>query len=282
MGQKMVDRPEGLDQLNGGLFSNSGNAGDIVNGVSCQAHHFHNLFGGHAKAPDDAVYVVPDFLHRVVDLDMVTDELKKVFVPGNDDDVGLRLQPLRHRSNQIVGFVSLQFQGRNPVSFHDLLDIRDLRGQAFRHGRPVGLVFSVNVASKGGRLRIKGHHDVVRLVILEHLEKHLGKTEDRVGRDTLGIGEMPDGIEGTVDIRRAINQKKRRSVRHVCPCSSAKAQAPHPTPHSPAGRQGRHSVPTQTAPFFFPAGPDPGLMGCGCKPGSGPVVWPCRGRRQPI
>ena len=95
---------------------------------------------------------VPVFLHRVVDLDMVTDQLENVLVPGDDDDVGLRLQPLRHRSNQIIGLVSLHFQGRNPISFDDLLDVRDLRDKAFRHGRPVGLVFFINVASKGGRL----------------------------------------------------------------------------------------------------------------------------------
>ena len=54
-------------------------------------------------------------LHRVVDLDPVIDQLKKVFVPGDDDDIGLGLQPLGHRSNQIIGFVSLHLQGRNPI-----------------------------------------------------------------------------------------------------------------------------------------------------------------------
>jgi hypothetical protein len=51
-------------------------------------------------------------------------------------------------------------------------------------------------------------------VFLEDLKKHLSEAIDGIGREALGVGEMTDGIKGTIDIGRAINQKKFRTIRH--------------------------------------------------------------------
>jgi hypothetical protein len=51
-------------------------------------------------------------------------------------------------------------------------------------------------------------------MLLEQLEKHLGKAEGGIGRKASGIGEMSDGIEGTIDIRGAIDQKEPGRIRH--------------------------------------------------------------------
>jgi hypothetical protein len=42
-------------------------------------------------------------------------------------------------------------------------------------------------------------------MLLDHFEKHLSEAEGRIGGKSLGIGEMTDRIESTVDIGRAID-----------------------------------------------------------------------------
>ena len=48
----------------------------------------------------------------------------------------------------------------------------------------------------------------------QDLEKHLGETVGGIRRETFRIGEVADRVEGPVDIRRAINQKKSGTIGH--------------------------------------------------------------------
>jgi hypothetical protein len=42
-------------------------------------------------------------------------------------------------------------------------------------------------------------------MLLDHFEKHLSEAIDGIGGEAFGIREVTDGIEGTENIRRAVD-----------------------------------------------------------------------------
>ena len=211
MGQKIFDRSEGLDQFNGRLLPDPRDPGILS--MASPARPMTSTTCSGLTPKRSMTSSTPNFslLHGVVDLDPVTHQLEDVLVPGDDDDIRLRFHALGHRSNEVIRLVSFHLQRGNPITFDDPFDIRDLEDEALRHGRSVGLIFLVDFASKGRGPRIKGHDKIVRLMIFENLEEHLGEAIDGIGGKAFGIGEMADGIEGTIDIRGAIDQKEART-----------------------------------------------------------------------
>jgi hypothetical protein len=61
--------------------------------------------------------------------------------------------------------------------------------------------------AKGGAFEIEGNGDKLGFPVTEELDQHHGKSVDGIGRKSLGIGKVPDGIKGTIDIIASINQE---------------------------------------------------------------------------
>src|SRR5690554_1244379 len=59
---------------------------------------------------------------------------------------------------------------------------------------------------------VEGHRDEVGVFILDELFEHLGKPVDRVGGHAGGVGEVPNRVEGPVDVGRAVDQIDRFAV----------------------------------------------------------------------
>ena len=178
----MIDRPKGLDQFDRRLLSDSGDPGDIVNGVSCQAHHLHDLVRPYTEALDDLLLPEPFLLHGVINLNPVAYQLEEVLVSGDDHHIDFRFQTFCHGPDEIIGLIPLHLQCGYAITSDDLLDIRNLRNELLRHSRPVGLIGLKGLAPEGRRLRVEDNGKIVGPVIFEHLEKHLDKPVNRVGR----------------------------------------------------------------------------------------------------
>ena len=97
-------------------------------------------------------------------------------------------------------------QGRQPEAVDDLLDIRELHDQLFRHAGAVGLVFGKLAVPLGGTLAVEDQGQVVGLALLDHLEEHVGDAVGGVGGQALGSAEPPDGMEGPVKIGTDVDE----------------------------------------------------------------------------
>ena len=138
---------------------------------------------------------------------MRADELEQVLVAADEHDVEVVLEPRAGRGGeQVVGLDPLLLDDRDPVGPHQVPDDRDLRHQPLGHRRPRRLVLrEVRVAGRRP-LRVERHGEVVRLLLAHDLQQHRREAVDRVGREALGVREVPDRVERPVDVGVPVDQ----------------------------------------------------------------------------
>ena len=157
-----LDRPVGGDELGGGLLPDPGDAGQVVAGVAPQRRVVGVLLGGHAAgALHDAGLVVErvvgDAPLVVEDPDVgVVDELERVAVAGDDDDVDAGLVGLGGQGrDDVVGFHPVDGEDGEVQRVEDLPDQRQLRREDRRGLLAARLVLGVHRVAKRGPRRCR-------------------------------------------------------------------------------------------------------------------------------
>ena len=199
--QQILHRTELGDKLDGRLLPDSGHARNVVGTVAGQRLHLHHLVGRAAEAflhflwPEDLVF------HGIEHAHPFGNDLHQILVARNDGHLHPFGGMLSCQSgNDIVGLVALKLQSRQVESPHQILDQRNLRHQVLRHGSAVGLVFRINLLAEGRPPGVKHHRQMIRRMLTDHLEQHVGEAVNGVGGLSFGIGQMADGKIGAVDI----------------------------------------------------------------------------------
>ena len=88
------------------------------------------------------------------------------------------------------------------------MDRLDLLAQLIRHGRAIGLVFSVYVVAEGGALGIEYHDHLIARVIGHQLSDHADYPFGRAGVQTLGVRKCGQGVISAKQIRRSVHQNE--------------------------------------------------------------------------
>jgi hypothetical protein len=68
------------------------------------------------------------------------------------------------------------------------------------------LVFLINAMTMGLALVVEGHGYIIRVLFPQDLEQHLGKSQNRIGGLTAGVGKIRQGVKGTVKVGVAVDE----------------------------------------------------------------------------
>ena len=60
--------------------------------------------------------------------------------------------------------------------------------------------------AKSGSFGIKKHGGILRGTVFHEFHEHAGKSENRIGRKSSGIGESPDGMVGAINIGGTVDE----------------------------------------------------------------------------
>ena len=93
--------------------------------------------------------------------------------------------------------------------------MRHLSAQGVGHLGPRALVVGEVAVAEGTALRVPGDGQVIRLLVPDQLEQHVGESEEGIGRQPLRVRHSADGIKGPKTPCWA-----RRSDRASCASSS--------------------------------------------------------------
>ena len=203
MGIGIFDAVIMLDDPLRRLRPHAGHAGDVVAAVAHQSLQVDKLLRGNAPLHLHLCRGVPRglglSLHglRQRNPDMRIRQLQKVPVAGNDGHLMARcLHALRHGAENVIRLIALQCQNGNVHALQQLLHQRHLLQQLRRHGLSRALVAVKHFVSEGRLRQIKGHRQVIRAFLLQHLQQNVHKAEDAVDVLSLGIAELRYAVEG--------------------------------------------------------------------------------------
>jgi hypothetical protein len=143
------------------------------------------------------------------------DELQHVFVRRHDHDIeSLRRGLCRERPDDVVGFITGQFQDRDPVGVEGAADVLNLGGQVRSHRNAVGLVPGIGVVAHGPFRAVPGDGEVIGSVLAQHLAQHRHEAVDGVGGLAGRCREALDGVVGAMDIGHRVHQVELARVGH--------------------------------------------------------------------
>ena len=139
---------------------------------------------------------------------MLRGQLQKIPVPGKHRDLhALLLASLRHGSQKVVRLQPGLFHGQNPHGVEHLLEDRHLLVQLLGHGLSGALISIIHFMPEGRRLDVEGHRQIIRLFLIQHLEKCIQKTKNGVRVKALGIRQIRHAVERPVDNAVSVHQQ---------------------------------------------------------------------------
>ena len=119
-------------------------------------------------------------------------ELEDVPVAGNDENlIAFLPQVLRQSRQEIVGFIALELDHRDPQALEHLADQWKLLPKSVGCLRSPGLVFRIAIEPELRRALIKTYNDCIWTLVRQKFDEHRGKTID-------GIGDLPGGSDERV------------------------------------------------------------------------------------
>ena len=179
-GQQLFKTAIFIDQLRGSLDTDTRNARHIIGAVPCQRLHINNLIRCNAEFLDHFIRADKLALHRVKHAHIFIDKLHQVFIGRyNHNLLALRFGKLGVRRDQIIGFVTFKLNRRNIKGFRRRAYQRELRDQIFGRFIAVGFVLRVNFVAEIRARGIKDNRHIWRVIIIQHLQQHIHKTEYR-------------------------------------------------------------------------------------------------------
>ncbi len=186
-----------------GLRPHTGHAGDVVAAVAHQSLEIDKLLRGDAPLRLHLRRGVARGLRlslyglRQGDPDMRIRQLQKIPVAGNDGHLMAgRLHALRHGAENVVRLEALQRQNGDVHALQQRLHQRHLLQQLRRHGLSRALVAVKHLVPEGGLRQVKGHSEMIRAFLLQHLQQNVHKAEDAVDVLPLGIAELRHPVKG--------------------------------------------------------------------------------------
>ena len=164
-----------------------------------------DLIRSHAPVLHQAGFVQKGILPAVEHANLRAQQLPRIFVGGNDDDIkvfGGRLS--RHGGDHVVRFPARHFQNRDAKTLQKLLDQRNLRPEIFRHLRPIRLVVVVNFISFARPWGIERADEVLRFAVAdgEHVPR---KAENGVCGLSLSPGHRRNSMEDLKHQRKCVD-----------------------------------------------------------------------------
>ena len=209
VGVNRIERAEVRQQRDRRLGADTGNARNIVHGVTDQRLVIEHLRRCHAELLGDGRGVQPVVLCEIPDHVIVVQQLGQVLV-GADNDPRQAETPrhMQQGADVIVGLVFLAGQVVQPDGIADLAGHAELVLELLWRRFAVGLVGRVNaIAERGGQAFIKRHGDVSRRLRPDQPGQHVGKPRQGIDRPARCIGHRVGQREPrTEDVNGCIDQ----------------------------------------------------------------------------
>ena len=206
-----LERAEVVQQLHGGLFTDAGHARDIVRRIAHerlevnQANRVEAVFLAEGGG---VVGLVGGLSHAGGDQHngrAAADQLQAVAVTGYDHaGVAVLVRAAADRAEQVVRLVARQLAAGNAQGIEHLLCNRQLRRKLVRHALAGGLVGVEFEVAEGFLLHVKADDGAVGLLLVLQFEQRSQKAVNRVGGQSLVVGQLPDAVERAVQYAVAV------------------------------------------------------------------------------
>jgi hypothetical protein len=199
------------DQLARRLGADARYARHIVDAVAHQRKHVAQLLRRHPELAYHIVRAAPLVLHRVEHVDTGLDELHQILVGADDGDMPARLDRAAGIGcDDVVRLEpALLDAGQRECAGGDA-DQRELRDEILGRGRPLRLVFVIEVVAEGVRALVQHHRQMGRpLRLVERIGKlpqHRRIAIDGADIEALAVGERRQLVIGAEDVSAAIDQ----------------------------------------------------------------------------
>ena len=206
-------------QIHRCLFPDSGNARDVVGTVAhqgFQVHHqgrFKAVFLAKTLRRIQDRFRLAHAAFDVADRGTVTHQLQAVLVTGDDEAVvSLLFGDSAESSENVVGFVSGQFQTRNSHGIQHFLEQRHLDGKLLRHRLPLRFIKGKALMAESRLLPVEGHAQRFRLQFFQQMLQDRQKTVNRIGRGSVRGIQLTHAVKGAVYNAVAVNDHKIHNI----------------------------------------------------------------------
>jgi hypothetical protein len=211
MGQHVLDVAILLDQLRGGLGSDAGNAGDIVDAVAHQREDVAQLLGRNAEFLDHIVAADPPVVHRVEHVETGLDQLHQVLVGADDGDLpAFGQRRLRIAGDDVVRLQTGFLDARDREGPGGIADQGELRHQFGRWRRTMGLVAVIHRVAERALGRIENDGEMGGpfglAEVLGELPQHRRIAIDRADVEAVLVGQRRQPMEGAENIAGAVDE----------------------------------------------------------------------------
>ena len=206
-----LERAEVVQQLHGGLFTDAGHARDVIRGIAHerlevnQANRVEAVFLAESGG---VVGLISGLSHACGDQHncrAAADQLQAVPVTGDDHaGVAVLIRAAADGAEQVIRLVARLFAPDDAQRIENLLCNRQLRRQLVRHALAGGLVGVEFKVAEGFLLHVKADDGAVRLLLVLQFEQRSQKAVNRVGGQSLVVGQLPDAVERAVQYAVAV------------------------------------------------------------------------------
>ena len=206
-----VERAEVVQQLHGGLFTDTGHARNIVRRIAHERLEVDEMDGVEAvflAESGGVVGLIGGLSHAGGDEHdgrAAADQLEAVAVTGDDHaGVAVLVRAAADGAEQVIRLVARLFAADNAQGIEHLLCNRQLCRQFIRHALAGGLVGVEFEVTEGLFLHVKADDGAVRLLLVLQFEQRSQKAVNRVGGQSLVVGQLPDAVERAVQYAVAV------------------------------------------------------------------------------
>ena len=197
-------------QAQRGLLAHSWHAGNVVDLIAHQRQVIDDQLRTDTEFRFHAIDVVDATGHGVDQRNVRADQLSHVLVAGGDHHVTALGSALAGQgADYVIGLNALDTQQRVAHGLDAGVQRLDLDAQLIGHGRAIGLVLGEHFIAEGPALGVEHHGKRAFRVLLAQALEHVQHALHRTGGQALGGGQRRQGMEGTVKVRRTVNQNER-------------------------------------------------------------------------
>ena len=191
-------------ELQGGLFTDAGDAGDVVRAVAHKGFHVHELVGTDAVSLHEGgfIHVGGGVVACQQDVDAGGDELEGVLISRQEIGhavLGVGLGHSGQGAQDIVGLVALHVQNMQAQHFRELTGHGHLGAELVGHGVAARLIGIVHLMAEGRGLQVVGDGGVVGLQGLQLAADDVDQAVESVGGKAVLGGEQADAVEGAIE-----------------------------------------------------------------------------------
>ena len=210
------------DQLGRGLFTDFGNAGDIVGTVAHQRLDMDKAIRCNLILLEDIGGVI--VLYDCLPLPglgnpyagVFRGDLQKVPVSGQERDFHSFCFPAPcQRSENVVRFKTCLFADLDSHGLQHFFDQRDLLPKLFGHRFAGALVLLVHLVAESRRVHIKCHRQIIRLLLVENFKKNVQKAVNGPCMQSGRIGQIRHAVECSVEYTVPVHKHKFFAVHQV-------------------------------------------------------------------